>query len=181
MPAKPVSPTRKEGGGPGTYDTDRAEALTKTKNISPVMSKEPRRNNFMGDDKMGPGTYDSGDAFGEGAQAFTFPPSPQKKPTQPSPGPGSYSPERAEDQTKNSPQKCSFANQTGRKASEFDGKADQPDYGDPERFYTYPKELPVYSIPQSGEPKDPRADNPGPGEYALDSPLTKFRARGAQF
>ena len=66
-------------------------------------------NNFMGDDKQGPGTYDDGNSFGKGVPTFTFPPSPKKKSPETSPGPGSYTPERADSLTKGRNQECSFS------------------------------------------------------------------------
>ena len=47
----------------------------------------------------------------------------------------------------------------------------------PERFYNYPKEVPVYSIGEK-RPEKPK-DGPGPGEYNLDESATKPRVRGS--
>ena len=46
----------------------------------------------------------------------------------------------------------------------------------PERFYNYPKEVPIYSIGEK-RPEKPK-DGPGPGEYDLDMSATKPRVRG---
>ena len=176
--------TGNQGGGPGAYDAGRGEALTKPKAAGPAMSKVPRMNNFMRDSgDQGPGAYDAGNSFGADVPTFTFPPSPTKKPQAPSAGPGSYSPERADSVTKQRNNALSFGGQTGREDSP---KRDEesPDFGDVGsvgRFYTYPKELPIYTIAERREEVDPRAANPGPGEYAVDSPLTKARSRAAKF
>ena len=50
------------------YDPERAEALTKPKIVNPVLPKEPKRDNYVADPGLGPGTYDAGDSFGTGAQ-----------------------------------------------------------------------------------------------------------------
>lgn len=81
------------------YDPERAEALTRTKIVNTVISKEPKRDNYVADPGLGPGTYDAGDSFGTGAQVFTFPPSPGKEDDRISKiglGPGHYDPERAD-------------------------------------------------------------------------------------
>ena len=46
----------------------------------------------------------------------------------------------------------------------------------PERFYQYPKEVPVYTIGEK-RPEKPK-DGPGPGEYNLDDSATKPRTSG---
>jgi len=47
-----------------------------------------------------------------------------------------------------------------------------------ERFYNYPKEYPNYTMGEKRE--QPIEQKPGPGEYEVDSPLTKTRAPACQ-
>ena len=104
------SPTSGQGGGPGTYDADKADALTKPKPRAAHISNAPRADNFKGDDgDGGPGTYNAGDSFGNGVPTFTFPPSPKKAAPQISAGPGEYDTGRADSVTKGRPQACNFS------------------------------------------------------------------------
>ena len=132
-------------GGPGQYDPDRAEGMTKPKVPQPIISKAPRANNFVGDDALGPGVYDKHDEFGKGVKTFTFPPSPSKQADRTGKdglGPGSYDPEQADRMTKPNNGIGSFANQTGR-GGLMDGRETgcgaEPGTGDKDRWYEYPK------------------------------------------
>ena len=139
--------------GPGTYNTIEVQRHT-TVNMSSSPGRV-QRNNFVNEDNMGPGGYDAGGSFGKGTKNFTFPPSPKKSPQGDSGGgPGTY--DASDSVTKVRPQQCSFANQTGRKHGKFDGDNDSPEMGPTTtvpRFYTYPKEVPIYSIAEKREPK----------------------------
>ena len=86
------------------------------------MQRSPTRakvNNWVNEESRAPGAYDDGRDFGKdmsGAKSFTFPPSPKKSPRQdPSGGPGTYDPDRADGLIKPKTQVCSFANLEGRK------------------------------------------------------------------
>lgn len=45
-----------------------------------------------------------------------------------------------------------------------------------ERFYTYPKEIPIYSMGQKREPLKQDASLPGPGKYEVDMSQTQTRS-----
>ena len=96
-PARQDSPSAERrgyaAGGPGEYDIDKADALTKPKVAMPAYSKAKKVNNFVGEEALGPGLYDQRDGFGAGAKTFTFPPSPSKQADRTGKeglGPGSY-------------------------------------------------------------------------------------------
>jgi len=48
-----------------------------------------------------------------------------------------------------------------------------------DRFYTYPKEIPIYSIGQKREMKQDQ--KPGPGEYDVNLSQLKPRTPGGKF
>ena len=189
-PARQSSPSAERrgyaAGGPGEYNTDKAEAMIKPKVAQPAISKAPRANNFVGDDALGPGLYDKRDGFGAGAKTFTFPPSPSKQADRTGKeglGPGSYDHEQADRMTKPNNAIGSFANQTGRGGLQDGreaGSGAEPGDSNLDRWYEYPKlkDTPAYQI---GVKREISPDNgvPGIGAYAVDSPLTKSRARAA--
>ncbi len=75
--------------------------MTKTKVPALTISKEPRRNNFMRDDNQGgPDTYHEGTSFGADGPTFTIRSPSKEKAKESSPGPGHYTPERADSVTK---------------------------------------------------------------------------------
>ena len=68
-----------------------------------------------------------------------------------------------------------FDKRTGRK-DESPARDSSGDIGGLERFYQWPKELPIYSIGEK-RPEKPK-EGPGPGEYNLDDSATKPRTVG---
>lgn len=122
---------------------------------------------------MAPGSYDiKGMSFGENTKSFTIGVKRETR-TEKSPGPGSYEHSRSESQTKHrSPTTVDFDRTTGR-IEASPNRDPSSEFGNQERFYQYPKEVPVYSIGQK-RPEKPK-DGPGPGEYNLDDSATKPR------
>ena len=159
--------------GPGAYDQSKADAMTRNRAPATVdMSRTTERSNkFKADNQAGPGQYDvRGQAFGENVKSFTIAEKREQRITT-SPGPGSYSPDRSDSATKNKSPAADFSRQTARKDAERDASAD---FGTVDRFYNYPKEKPVYSIPEKREMKI--QDSPGPGAYDANDGLTKTRS-----
>lgn len=123
-----------------------------------------------------PGSYDvRGMSFGENTKSFTIGVKRDSR-VEGSPGPGSYDHSRSESQTKNrSPNTVDFDRTTGRKDASPARDA-SGEVGNQERFYQYPKQVPVYSIGER-RPEKPK-DGPGPGEYNLDDSAVKPRTMG---
>ena len=90
--------------GPGAYDPDRADRLTKTKVSTTVnMGASPDRGSFMNrkvDDNLGPGQYDDRNyEFGSSSKGFIIGEKREQR-TAESMGPGAYNPDRADGMTK---------------------------------------------------------------------------------
>ena len=84
--------------GPGAYDPDRADAMTKSKTPNINMGTSPSRPASFakgGDVNVAPGQYDFGKNFGEDTKSFKIG---EKRDPRPSDGigPGAYSPDRAD-------------------------------------------------------------------------------------
>lgn len=131
---------------------------------------------IRGDDTTAPGQYDvKGMSFGDNAKSFTIGVKRESRVEQ-SPGPGSYEPERSDSATKyRNPRAVNFDKVTGRKSPSRD-RDNSSELTSPERFYQWPKELPIYTI---GEKRDEKPrEGPGPGEYNLDDSAVKPRVTG---
>ena len=73
--------------------------MTRIKVTNTIISKEAKRDNYVADPGLGPGTYEVHEHFGTNAQQFTFPPSPGKEHDRIAKeglGPGHYHPETAD-------------------------------------------------------------------------------------
>ena len=84
--------------GPGHYDAERADTLTKSKTATVNMGSSPARGSFIkrDDANVGPGQYDDRNyEFGNKAKGFIIGEKRAERVVE-SMGPGSYSPERAE-------------------------------------------------------------------------------------
>ena len=85
--------------GPGAYEPDRADGVTKSKTPNINMGKSPARPvSFArgGDVDVAPGQYDDGKRFNDGVKSFKIG---EKRPEKPREGmgPGAYSPVRVTD------------------------------------------------------------------------------------
>ena len=58
--------------GPGTYDADRADGVTRSKMPNINMGSSPARGSFIkrDDTNIGPGQYDDGKDFGKETKSF---------------------------------------------------------------------------------------------------------------
>ena len=88
--------------GPGEYNVERADGQTKTKMANINMGSSPARPQSFakgGDVDVAPGQYDDGKRFNSGVKGFKIG---EKRATKikKTAGPGEYSPERAERQTR---------------------------------------------------------------------------------
>ena len=91
---KPIART----AGPGDYEPEAAEGLTKTKNRGALIGSSPTRpDNFTRtqDYNADPGAYDDGKRFGDDTKSFRIGEK-RDKPIPRTAGPGDYSPETAE-------------------------------------------------------------------------------------
>ena len=104
--------------GPGTYDLDRADGVTKIKMPNINMGSSPSRGSFIKKDdaNIGPGQYDDGNSFGRNAKTFTI----GEKRTEHiinTMGPGQYSPERGDSITKTRVKTVNIASSPARPTS----------------------------------------------------------------
>ena len=92
----------REGMGPGAYDPDRADAMTKSKIPNINMGTSPSRPQSFaqgGDVNVAPGQYDDGVRFNTNVKNMRIG---EKRPEKPREGmgPGAYDPDRADAMTK---------------------------------------------------------------------------------
>ena len=142
--------SRKSGKSGSAVKTSMRKTTTVKKTTMKSSSKVERLNNFAQDTDTAPGQYDvRGQNFGETTKSFTIGQRREQN-QEMSPGPGSYSPERSDSQTKTRTSAVDFSKTTIRREVKVES---QPGPGDveKERFYNYPKEQPVYSIPEKRE------------------------------
>lgn len=116
----------------------------------------------------------SSKVFGSDAKTFTIG-AKRKERVERSPGPGDYDHERSDSVTKTRAPAVDFAKNPERDSP--NKSVDTPDFYELERFYNYPKEIPNFSMGQKRE--DKQDERPGPGEYDVQSALTKPRVMGA--
>ena len=84
--------------GPGAYDIDRADNITRVRATNINMSASPSRGAYIqkGNDNTAPGQYDDGRTFGHDTKTFTIGEKRIEKVRETTAGPGAYSPERAD-------------------------------------------------------------------------------------
>ena len=84
--------------GPGAYDPDRADGITKTKVVGVTMdtSAADRASYIQDKNTIGPGQYEETKQFGSESKTFTIGERRFEKVRETSLGPGAYSPERAD-------------------------------------------------------------------------------------
>ena len=105
--------------GPGTYDPDRADGVTKQKIPNVNMGSSPSRGSFIKKDdaNLGPGQYDDRNyEFSSNTKSFTIGEKRQEKIVE-TMGPGHYSPERADTVTKTQTKTFNMASSPARPAS----------------------------------------------------------------
>ena len=89
--------------GPGEYNAERADSLTKAKAPNIDLGKSPSRPTTFARDgtefHTAPGQYDDGKRWNTGVKGFKIGEK-REKPIKKTAGPGEYSPERAETLTK---------------------------------------------------------------------------------
>lgn len=158
----------RDGMGPGAYDPDRADSLTKTKTPNINMGTSPSRPHSFakgGDVNVAPGQYDFGKKFGEDTKSFRIGEKREGRVAE-GVGPGAYDPDRADGQTKAKHATVDFSASPGRpgaRAPDVDVAPGQYD----DRDYKFGKDVkPSFTI---GERRDkPIQLSVGPGEYDLD-------------
>ena len=104
--------------GPGTYDPDRADGVTKPKMPNINMGSSPSRGSFIRKDdaNVGPGQYDDGNEFGRNVKTFTIGEKRYERVVE-TMGPGQYSPERADALTKTKIKTVNIASSPARPVS----------------------------------------------------------------
>ncbi len=110
--------------GPGAYDHERADSLTKSKMPNINMGGSPARPVKRTDVDVAPGQYDDGMRFNSNVKSFTIGEKRAERVTE-TMGPGSYSPERADMMTKSKTTTVNMASSPSRpnsfaKASGYD-------------------------------------------------------------
>ena len=88
--------------GPGAYDVDRADNITRVRATNINMGSSPSRGAYIpkGNDNTAPGQYDDGRTFGDDTKTFTIGEKRIEKVRETTMGPGAYSPERADGVTR---------------------------------------------------------------------------------
>ena len=83
--------------GPGAYDLDRADNITRVRATNINMGSSPSRGAYIqkGNENTAPGQYDDGRTFGYDTKTFTIGEKRETK-TVETIGPGNYSPDRAD-------------------------------------------------------------------------------------
>ena len=84
--------------GPGAYDVEKTDVITKTRIVNINMGSSPSRPRSFGkggDVNVAPGQYDDGKTFGSDTKSFTIGEKREARIVE-TMGPGSYNPERAE-------------------------------------------------------------------------------------
>lgn len=159
--------------GPGYYNTSKAVNLVKPKaqaaKISPVKDR-PSKQRDNGEQEL---QY-SFKVFGDDAKSFTIGAKRLER-VERSPGPGDYNHERSDSVTKTRAPAVDFTKNPDRDSPSNDKHL--PEFYEVERFYNYPKEIPNFTIGQKREEK--QEEKPGPGEYDVNSALTKPRIMGS--
>ena len=105
--------------GPGAYDPERADTLTKTKIANIDMGGSPARPSSFakgGDVNVAPGQYDDGVRFNSNVKSFRIGEKRAEKPRE-GMGPGAYSPERADGITKSKMPNIDMGGSPARPAS----------------------------------------------------------------
>ena len=153
--------------GPGMYDPDRANGVTKPKMPNINMGSSPSRGSFIkkDDTNIGPGQYDDGKEFGKDMKTFTIGEKRYERMVE-TMGPGQYSPERADALTKTKITSVNITSSPARPAS-FAKKGDVDvapgQYDDGIRFNSNTKSFTI------GEKRAERIiETMGPGTYDPD-------------
>ena len=158
--------------GPGAYDPDRADAVTKTRTTTINMGSSPARGSFIrqGNDSanVGPGQYDDRNyEFGSKTKSFTIG---EKRETHTveTMGPGSYDPDRAESLTKTkvttTVRMDNSSPSRGTVARQGDANVGPGQYDD--RNYEFGSKAKGFTI---GEKRETRTvETMGPGSYDVD-------------
>ena len=158
-----------EGMGPGAYNPERAEAMTKTKTSTTInMASSPARPSTFAkknDYDVSPGQYDDRNyQFGSNSKGFTIGEKRETRVTE-SMGPGAYNPERGESMTKTkTTTTINMASSPSRpntfaKASDVNVAPGQYD----DRKYEFGKNVKSFTI---GEKRETRmSESMGPGSY----------------
>ena len=127
------------------------------------------------DNTLGPGAYDVGSSFGSNSKGFTIGRKREAR-QEHSPGPGEYNVSRSDSVTKTRVDRSVEFNKSTGRVDNSPAREPSGDITTVERFYQWPKELPIYSIGEK-RPEKPK-EGPGPGEYNLDQSATKPRTTG---
>lgn len=145
--------------GPGEYQHERADSLTKIKAPAAIFTSNASRPESKLDANGGPGTYDSPSKFGEisGTKIIGV----RREPKTPKGlGPGQYSPEKAISLIKPSQPISNFSNKKGRPSAKIDPALGPGTYKSPEKVSS-PTKMTI------GRRRQTKPDNkvPGPGHY----------------
>ena len=141
--------------GPGAYDPDRADSLTKTRTVNIDMGNSPSRPHSFAqgrDVNVAPGQYDDGKRFNSDVKSFRIG---EKRPERPNTnmGPGAYDPERADSMTKSKTPNINMGSSPARPSSFAQGgdvNVAPGQYDDGKRFNDNVKSFRI------GEKRDPR-------------------------
>jgi len=148
-----------ESMGPGAYDHERADAVTKTKMPNINMGSSPARATTRNDVDVAPGQYDDGIRFNSNVKSFRIGEKRAEKMTE-SMGPGAYSPERADTVTKTKIANINMGSSPARAITRTDVDVAPGQYDDGIRFNQNVKSFRI------GEKRQEKiVSSMGPGAY----------------
>ena len=166
--------------GAGTYQPERAEALTRPKSAALRFDKSPARARPQpgNSDTTGPGAYDCGKKFGKDIKPITFgkrradPP----RDTDKNPGAGSYNPDAADALTRAKTPGVNMGKSPSRPSTfakpGYDTAPGPGCYDDGKRFNSNVKPMTI----GRSRPRKVTTDVPGAGSYEPNDALTKPKA-----
>lgn len=167
----------KKTAGPGEYSPERAERQTKCKAPNIDLGKSPARPSSFaqgGDVNVAPGQYDDGKRFNSDVKGFRIGEKREKRIEQ-SAGPGAYSPERADGQTKNKMPNIDLGKSPARPQSFAKGGDVNVAPGQYNHEKKFGQETKSFRI---GEKRETRIEKTaGPGEYNVERADTQTKTK----
>ena len=152
--------------GPGAYDPDRADSLTKTRSSNVNMGSSPSRTHSFaqGDSNQGPGQYDDRSyELSKKSRGFTIGER-REVHVESTVGPGAYDASRGDSLTKTRSSNVNMGTSSGRAQGFAQGNANQSSGYYDDRSYEMSKKSGGFTI---GEKREKRQEETaGPGSYS---------------